>query len=354
MGIRTALRLVQDATTLQRSRDSATGIISPWQTGAPTKIVWSDVFGTKAELVTRAEAMTIPPVVKGRGIIVSQIAPAPLRAWDDAELVTEQPEWLFHTEGALGPWHRMAWTIDDLIFSGYSLWGVDRDSNDQIVDAHRIPIEWWKIDPQSGEILVQDGTDAPAQPVDDRSVILFPGPQDGLLATATRSLRGAASIEESWVKRVRVPIPVVELRHSQDTQLEEGEAEDLVQAYVDARDDENGAVVFTPYGVELQPHGSEAVNVATEARNYSKVDVANFLMLPASVLDGSVSTASLTYSTKEGARNEVLDYPLRYWSDPIAARLSQDDVSAEGVSVRFDFSRITTPTTSPSGPNTED
>ena len=36
------------------------------------------------------------------------------------------------------------------------------------------------------------------------------------------------------------------------------------------------------------------------------------------------------------------------------ARLSQDDVSDEGVSVRFDFSRITTPTASPSGPNTED
>ncbi|MBT1676010.1 phage portal protein [Curtobacterium aurantiacum] len=354
MGIRTALRLVQDATTLERSRDSATGIISPWQTGAPTKIVWSDIFGTKAELITRADAMTIPPVTKGRGIIVSQIAPAPLRAWQDAELVSDQPEWLHHTEGALGPWHRMAWTIDDLLFSGYSLWGVERGDDGKITDAHRIPIEWWKIDPQSGEILVQNSGDGKQEPVDDSSVILFPGPQDGLLSIATRSLRGAASIEESWVKRMRVPIPVTELNQTQDNGLTPEEAEELVQAYIDARMDENGAVVLTPFGVELVAHGTEAVNVATDARNYSKVDVANFLMLPASVLDGSVSTASLTYSTKEGARNEVLDYPLRYWSDPIAARLSQDDVSDEGVSIRFDFTRITTPTASPSGPNTED
>lgn len=353
MGIRTALRLVQDATTLDRSRDSATGIISPWQTGSPSKLVWSDIFGAQAQHITRAEAMTIPPVVKGRGVIISQTAGAPLVELDENGVRAEQSPWLQHTEGQLGPWHRMAWTIDDLVFSGYSLWGRENDSDGKCIDAHRIPIEWWEIS-STGEILVQRDGEGTKEAVDDSEVILIPGPQDGLLATAVRALRGAAAIEESWVKRSRVPIPVMEIRQTTDTGLTDDEAQDLVDAYVDARQDENGAVVYVPFGVELQGHGEESVNVSTEARNYSKVDVANFLQLPASVLDGSVSTASLTYSTKEGARNEVLDYSIRYWTDPIAARLSQDDVSDEGVRVRFDFGDLTTPTASPTGPVMKD
>lgn len=345
MGIRNALRLIEGGQSLTGSGSASTGIISPWQVGGPSKLVWSDIFGTEAKHINRSEAMTIPPVVKGRAILVSQIAPAPLRAYGPEDV--DQPEWLYRTDGVLGPWHRMAWTIDDLIFSGYSLWGCIRNADGQIVTADRIPIEWWRIDTK-GHILVND------DPVDEKDVILIPGPAEGFLAYGTRSLRGAVALEEAWVKRSRNPIPLVELHETVDNGLDEQEATALVQAYMDARNDVNGTVAFTPYAIELKAHGEQSPQLAIEGRNFVKVDVANFLNLPAAALDGSLSTASLTYSTQEGKRNEVADYSVSYWSDPIAARFSQDDVVPPGVRVRFDFADLRTVTPSPTGPTVKD
>jgi phage portal protein BeeE len=84
-----------------------------------------------------------------------------------------------------------------------------------------------------------------------------------------------------------------------------------------------------------------------EGRNASRIDIANFFALPASLIDGSLSTASLTYSTQEGRRNEVYDYSIPYWCRPIEDRLSQDDVTPSGTSIKFDFSSLLTTVQAP-------
>ena len=68
--------------------------------------------------------MTIPAVAKARQILTSTIAKYPLIALEGADDVTTSHAWLQATDGEVSPWHRMAWTIDDLIFFGWSLWGV--------------------------------------------------------------------------------------------------------------------------------------------------------------------------------------------------------------------------------------
>lgn len=319
---------------------------SPWS-GAPAgKIVWSDIFGVEALTINRSEAMSLPPVTKARSIIVSQIAPAPLVCLDENGVAAEQPKWLQHTDGQLSPYHRMLWTLDDLIFAGISLWGVTREDG-QIVDAERIPLEWWETT-ADGSIHVQ------GDEVDESEVILFTAATEGLLEIATRSFRGAVALEHEWVRRAKSPIPVVEIRETVETNLEDEEVEGIVQTYIDARADDNGTVAFIPFGLELHAHGETAPNLAIEARNFVKVDVANFTGLPAEALDGSLSTASLTYSTQEGSRNEILDYAIAYWSDPIAARLSQDDVVPSGQRVRFDFGNLRTVTPTATGTPTKD
>jgi hypothetical protein len=351
VGIRTALKLIETAPAATLSRSAGTSIISPWQVGGPSKMVLADIFGAQAEHITRAEAMTLPPVVKGRAILAGQLAPVPLVALDENGPLGVQPEWLQRTDGVLSPWHRMLWTIDDLMFVGWSLWGVLRDSDGAITTADRIPVEWWTID-ADGTVLIDDGS-GPA-PVDAADVILIPGPSEGLLEFATRSIRGAVLLVESWVKRSKSPIPLVELHETIDGGLEEGEAEALVQDFITAREDKNGMVSFTPYAIELRAHGETSPQLAIEGRNFVKVDIANFLNLPAAALDGSLSTASLTYSTQEGSRNEIADYALAYWSDPIAARFSQDDVTPAGSRIRFDFAQIRTTAPAPTGPNVKD
>ncbi len=71
-------------------------------------------------------------------------------------------------------------------------------------------------------------------------------------------------------------------------------------------------------------------------------------------MDASLSTASLTYSTQEGQRNEFADFTLPYWMEPIQQRLSLDDVVPSGIRIRFDMSDLFTTTPSPTSPPAED
>lgn len=326
---------------------STTAISSPWSTSQLQTVVWSDVFGTTPTLINRAEALTLPAVAKARSVLISLIADKPLRALRSEALATDQPTWLYRTDGQVSPWHRMVGTIDDLVFYGWSLWLVDRGASGQITRAIRVPFERWTIDGE-GQILIDE------KPVDEERIILIPGPSEGLLNYGTRTLRGAISLESAWIARAKNPIPALELHETQESGITPDEAQAVVQQWAKARSDPNGSVAFTPWNLEVKTHGEVDAAMFTEGRNFSKIDVANFFALPAALLDGSLSTATLTYSTQEGKRNEVLDYTLPYWVGGIEGRLSQDDVVPAGNRVRFDFSTLINNPQTPTGAVVED
>ena len=74
-----------------------------------------------------------------------------------------------------------------------------------------------------------------------------------------------------------------------------------------------------------------------EARNAVKLDIANFMNLPTAMLDAALPKASLNYETQEG-RTESFIERLPFWTEPIEARLSMDDVCPRGQRIRFDAS----------------
>lgn len=349
MGIRSALRLTAAAQSLPLTPHRAdVGVLSPWQTGTLSSLVWADVIGATPTIVTRAEAMTVPAVVKARQTLVGQLAGLPLRAMRGADVLpdAEQPSWLYRTDGIVSPWHRMAWTIDDLLFTGWSLWKVTRGADRAILTADRVPVDEWKINADN-QVVVQ-GARASA---DD--VILIPGPAEGLLTYAARTIRAYRRTEDAWQGRVRNPIPLVELHQLTDDVLEDAEIIKLIDDYAAARSDVNGAIAFTPSSIELRAHGEADPSMLIEARNALRVDVANMTGLPAAALDGSVAAASLTYVTQEGKFSELAE-GLRLWAEPIEARLSQDDCVPRGQRIRFDTGDRFSLPPSPTGPEVQD
>lgn len=326
-------------------------IRSPWSTTDLQAIVWADIVGAELAPVTRAEAMTVPSVVKARQLIVGQLAGLPLVALNrDGQLPdAQQPTWLYRTgTGAETPWHRTAWTLDDLLFYGWSCWqaspGAGDGSDARPLDARRIAYGNWKID-VDGYVVWAVG------PLTDQPIPharLFAGPCDGLLVMAARTIRAARNAEVAWAGRVRNPIPVTELHETERDQLTDDEVDELIADYSKARRDPDGAVTFTPFDIELRTHGEASTDMLVEARNAVRLDVANFTGLPGAALDGSLSTASLTYSTQEGKRTELAE-GLGLWADPFTARLSQDDFVPRGQRVRFNAEQAITLTPSPTG-----
>lgn len=334
--------------TIERSASS--GMLSPWSSGELQKLVWSDVFDTVPTTITREEALSIPSVSKARSVLLSLIADKPLRAYKGDALAPTQPAWMHRTDGDISPWLRMAHTLDDLMFHGWSLWAVSRGAASQVTNAARVPMHRWRFD-ENGRILVDSGSGQFA-PVDADEVLLIPGPNEGLIAYGARSLSGAIALERAWVERAKNPIPQIDLHQTTDSGMEPAEAKQLVTDWDAAR--AKGATAFTPHDIEARALGQVSAEMFTEGRNNTRLDVANFFNLPASLLDGSTSTASLTYSTQQGDRNEVYDYAVPYWIGSIEGRLSQDDVVPAGQRIRFDFSSLLESPQDPDRPTVED
>jgi len=323
-------------------------IASPFTGGNLSRVILADLAGVHLEDVDRADCMAVPAVARGRGLVCGHLSRLPLKLWSVAD-ETEQPlpAWLTSTNTLQSPRSRLLWTLDDLIFTGLSLWVVERDG-DQITDAIRVPRVEWSADPDTLGVIVR------GEPVTDpRSVILFEGSQEGLCVMAAREIRGMLDMSTAWRQRVESPVPNIALKETDpNAQLEPDEIDDLVKDWEAAR--RAGGTAFVPFGIEPEAMGQVTADLYVEGRNAGRLDVANFLQVPANLLEGSMSTASLTYSTQEGRRSDFVDSCLAYWAGPIESRLSQDDVCPDGTAIRFDFSSLTAATAPAALPSTED
>lgn len=317
-------------------------LVSPLagSTAQMSRLVWSEFFAGEVAEVTREGALMIPPLKRGRDLLVGVIAGMQLQQWKgDTEV---SAPWLLNSSSGISPWHRMAGTIDDLIFYDWSAWAVTRDGNGQITDALRIPYERWAIDDFTGVVSVD------SREVSAEEIIIFPGNgSGGVLQSGAQSIKGYRALERSWIGRAQNPIPLVELHQTSDDPLTDGDAEDeedeigrLVGEWSAARLSPNGAVGYTPNNLEVRVHGQASTDLFVEGRNAAVLDIARLLNLPASLLDGAQAAASLTYVTSEGKRSEFAALSIPAWISPIEARLSLDDVARAGEVIRFDQSSL--------------
>lgn len=321
---------------------------NPWQLGSLNALVWNDLF-EHVGLLTREQALQIPGVARGRSILASLLCDKPLVSYRGSDRLDPQPLWLYRSPGWQGPFQRMLGILDDHVFYGESLLGVKRGAASSglkpILEAWHVPYELWEIDP-AGRICVAD-EDGQMMPADEDEVIYIPAAHEGLLQYASRSMRGAIELEQSWIARARNPIPAIDLHETVDTGLEREERQVIVDDWAQARGDVNGAIASTPWNIEARVLGTIDPTLYIEGRNAVRLDLANFFAIPASLMDATTPSASLTYRTTASDQSAVDSMTIPYWARPIEDRLSQDDVVPAGQAVRFAWAQAYT---EPPGP----
>lgn len=310
------------------------GIASPYGSNESlSRVVASDIFGPSvAEFpLTRSEVIGIPAVSRARNLLISAIADVPLEAHDVNGRLAVQPSFLYRSDSPVSIYDRLCWTLDDFVFYGYSLWTVTRGAAGQILTADYCPMNRWTI--TDGKVLVNE------QEVPESSYIFFNAPFEGLLNIAQRTLRGARDIESAWQSKARNPAPYTLIRSTNTNapELPQEEIDSLIADWAKARRDPDGALGYLPADFDLVVLGQTDPGLLEGGRNASRTDIANFLNMPVSLLDGSTE-ASLTYSTTAGNRSRFYDETLPFWHRTITTRLSQDDVVPRGQSVHFNFS----------------
>lgn len=334
------------------------GISSPWMDRSTMQaIVWADVTGTTAGILNRETAMTVPALARQRHLLCGTGARCPLVVMSGSARVPDGDgnRWTYRTDGELSPYHRMLWTIDDLMFSGWSLWRAIRGAVPvnaspgqlgPLLDADRIPMTRWEFD-EVDRIKV-DG-----EYVRSGEVILIPGPHEGILNFGAPALRRTLDNLESAAMAARNPSASVELHYTgDDPDPAWGPA--MVESWAKARKGLNGGVAWTNKWVEVKEHGTHESHLLIEGRNADAVDVSRLVSSPAAMADATSAGASLTYETTEGRNVQFIDYGAGLYMDSIAARLSMDDVVPRGQRVAFDVDQLTVVKPAPTGAPTPD
>lgn len=339
-GIRTADLRAAAAAIPTPGPAAPLALASPWQpTNHLAGIVWSDIFGSKLVPTTRAEAMAVPAAARARHVICSTVARIPMRAYRGGERLDPGPSWLSSTKGELSPWHRMVWTVDDLIWSGWSCWGRVNGVDGKPVAMDRIPPTRWAFgtDAENRTVVTVDNV-----PVPSSSVCLIPGPHEGLLTFARDTIRHAADLQRAAGRAAKHPAAYMALKQTGGTPLPKSSEDKgvvtidyLMDQWAGAREGENGGVAYLPENLDAKEMGTFDKHLLVEGRNAAAIDVARAASLPADLVDAAAE-GSMTYSNTRDNDRRALDYGVGFYLGSIDARLSQDDIVAAGTTVRFD------------------
>lgn len=361
-------RAVELAEDSARSAPSAAAArlspLSPWATqGSLRRVEWNpDVFGDRSTgPVTPAQLLHCGPFKRGRAVLHSQLIRPLVAISYDATTNTDTvltgdaaPTWLYRTDTDISPDQRLADMIDDHLYFEATVLAVRRGTGAElggrgaILDAVHIPYEWWRVD-DDGVLLVDD------RPVSPDEVIYIPGPSRGLCDEAQDEVRQWRSIARNIATRLNSPAPSIILEDPENGNApEDDEIDELVAAAAEARRGPDGGVMYVGNLKATVVNNNDDSAMFIEARNALRLDFANHLALPAALIDGSPATASLTYSTAEGARDQLADLSLDYWTGPIERALSQDNVVPRGTRIRFQFADLYAPTNAPTGAPTQD
>lgn len=334
MGILSGLRLASSV-----ANDPAPTLLAPWSGDSTlSTLVWSDLLDVDLLPLDRSAAMAVPAMARARHLIAGAIASCPLVVLRDGVPLSQAdaPTWSYRTDGPVSPYHRMLWTVDDLLFTGWSLWHTVNGVDGFPVAMERVPRDAWSFGVDGSTVLDADG-----RPVDAATHVLLPGPHEGLLSFAARTLRAASKMERAAARHAANPVPSIELHQETDVELDPAERDAMIADWVRGRNSDTGAVGFTSYGIRAHPLGQIPEQLLIDGRNAAAVDVARHASIPAAMLDATSAGASLTYETTEGRNGQFLDYGLSLYLDAVSSRLSQDDVVPRGTSVAFDTSALT-------------
>lgn len=313
-------------------------------------IVWHDLTGTQLPL-TRAAVMAIPAVARQRHLICGALARCPLRGSDAAGTdTTASWSWMWRTDHAIHPYHRMLWTADDVMFYGWSVWSAEREggrADGRLLWADRIHPDRWSID-DVGRVFVDD------RPARAAEVIAIPGPHEGILNFGAAALARTMANLEAAANAARNPAAYLELHYVGDQPITDAEVDKHIARWAAARRGENGGVAWTNKAIELKEHGTHESHLLIEGRNADAVDVSRLISSPAAMADATNAGASLTYETTEGRNGEFIDYGVGIYMDAIAARLSMDDVVPRGQRTGFDTTEMRALAPTPTGAVTND
>lgn len=320
--------------TSLRSTDSSAGLAAA---------VFTDTVGLDTGPVSIGQSLAVPPVSRAVDLYTSVTSQLVMEAVDEAGTVLSGPDyrWLTWTEGPLSPSFRNVSCVMDLFWHRWTLLAVARNEAGYVINGVHVPRHMWDFD-TAGNVRVMDETNGSMRTTSQDEVIFIPSFKAlGFLEYAADTIRQYRSIVRTLNDRADNPTPMLGIKIKEDFIPSEEEEAAALADWAAARKAPGGATALIPAGISVEKIGGDIDDGAMliETRNGLRLDAANFTNLPADLLEGNSGTSGDYNNTLQSA-NELIQLSVGMFTRAIEARLSQDDVTPPGVSIRFSASAL--------------
>lgn len=301
---------------------------------------------TTALVTSRAQAMQLSVVMRGRDMVCGVMSQLPFKRTDRAGRDLGAG-WLDRPD----PNHTRGWfvaqLVDDLFFHGIGFaWITVTDQYGRPLALEWMPRTQVVVDPDgTGVTYYRRGHDQPGSSewwptitevrLSWFEVVVFESPLSAVLA-ASRTLSTAARLDLAADRFANVETPGGVLKQTEGDDLTEAQALQQIAAFETARYAHTVAYVST--GLDYQ---SASVNPDTlqlvESRSYQDAALARVVNLPAFAVGVGIPHESLTYKTAYTARADVVDFGIAPYISCVEETLSSDQVTPHGTVITMDL-----------------
>jgi len=299
---------------------------------------YNSIYNYATPKLQRADAMKVSSFARARNLICGTGATIPLALYRKStgeELGS--PVWLEQPSLTQPRFVTIAWTIDSLMMYGTAYWEVTELYEE---DGRPRRFEWVANTRVTFDLDLYNTTvtqyyvDGTARPMSGLgSLITFQGFDEGVLARGGATIQAAIDVQKAMAVSATSPFPTGVLKNS-GADLDPKEVQGLLAAWKQARNNRSTAYLtstleYTP--VQFSPKDM----VYSDSLQYLATEIARLCNIPAYMLSADMNN-SMTYSNVMDERKQFFAYSLMPYLEAISARLSMNDITANGNEVRFE------------------
>jgi HK97 family phage portal protein len=288
--------------------------------------------------VQRNEAMSVPSVARCRNLLSGVVADLPLNLYRKSsgeEL--GNPIWVDQPAINQPRSVTMAWTVDSLLMYGVAYWQVTevyaedgRPSRFKWIPNVKVTFE---TDLYGMEVTQYYIEAVPVPMSGLGSLVTFQAFDEGILERGSETIRAAIDLRKAAVVAASTPMPTGVLRNN-GADLDPKEVAGLLAAWKNART--NRATAYLTSTLEYQPTSFSPKDMMYDsAQQFLSTEISRLCNIPAYMVSAEANN-SMTYANVLDERKQFYALSVAPFVNAIQDRLSMDDITARGNSVRFD------------------
>lgn len=290
-----------------------------------------------APRIDRRAAIQVPAVKRSRDLVAGVLGGLPLDQYDATKHHVSN-QLFIQPERNVPRSVTMTRLFEDLFFEEIAWWQVtERYWNDWPAFVRRIRPGRVTVDEDRDKVYI-DGKEA-----NQRDLIRFDSPTDGLLKAGARAIRTCLALD-AYAANAAQGIPPVDFFTPVDDidpfsgGTEDDEDDDEIESFLDdwATMRRKRVTGYVPYGLKYNVGGFDpkALQMA-EQRQHAVLEIARVAGVDPEEL--GVSMTSRTYSNQFDRRKAFTDFTLGQYRAAVEDRLSMGDVTPQGNYVRFNL-----------------